>query len=75
MRLHGVGGVSTRVDLAMINSGRWVKVGSKHYRHETGIEMIYRHNDWVWEIRGGEFDGERYERLWPAVWRAVKEAY
>lgn len=49
-----------------ITEGTWNRVAKKHYRHESGVEVIYRHNDWVWEIIGGRNDGLRYERLWAA---------
>lgn len=46
--------------------GTWNKIAKKHYRHESGVEVIYRHNGWLWEIVGGKNDGLRYERLWAA---------
>lgn len=39
---------SPRTDLAMTNSGNWVKVGRKHYRHKTGHEITYDFNHHCW---------------------------
>lgn len=55
-----------RVDREMIDSGSWNKVAKKTYKHISGVVIRYDYNAWLWEIVGGKFDGERYERLWPA---------
>jgi len=53
-------------------NGMWVKVASKHYRHDSGIEVIYRHNAWAWEVRGGQDDGHSYKTLRVAQHSATK---
>lgn len=52
-----------RTDIAMVNSGQWAKAGRKHYRHASGIEVVYRPNVWAWEIVGGAGDGLRFGPL------------
>jgi hypothetical protein len=56
---------TTRTDLKMVNSGAWAKIGSRHYRHHTGIEITYNHNRFIWEISNGDayktLDIARYE--------------
>jgi hypothetical protein len=54
-----------------INDGEWARVGRKHYRHASGIEIVYRHNEWLWEIVGGRYDGHRFDRLWAAQHHAT----
>ena len=46
--------------------GEWARVARKHYRHMSGVEIVYRPNLWLWEIVGGRNDGLKYERLWAA---------
>lgn len=48
------------------HNGLWQSVGRKRYQHVSGVEIVYRHNFWLWEIVGGKYDGHRYERLWAA---------
>lgn len=55
----------------MVNSGAWVKVAKKHYRHIDGAEVRYDCNRWGWEVIG---TGEFYELLWAARYRAEKLA-
>lgn len=55
-----------------ITEGTWNKIASKHYRHESGVEVAYRPNSWVWEIVGGKYDGLRYDRLWAAQHQAPR---
>ena len=55
-----------RTDLDMIASGSWNRIARKDYRHATGIRIVYRNNDYVWEIIGGARDGLRMESLWAA---------
>ncbi len=43
--------------------GVWERVGRKHYQHVAGPEVLYRHNDWLWEIVGTASDGERFSTL------------
>ena len=49
--------------LSPVTTGTWERVGRKHYRHVTGIEVVYRSNAWTWEIVGGPEDGHRYSTL------------
>lgn len=44
----------TRTNTAkdMIESGRWIKVGDKHYRHESGAECVYDFNAFGWRVPG-----------------------
>lgn len=51
--------------------GTWERIGRKHYQHVTGIEVVYRHNEWCWEIVGGKYDGHRFDRLWAAQHHAL----
>jgi hypothetical protein len=50
----------------------WSKIASKHYRHESGIEVIYRHNAWTWEVVGGRDDGHCYTTLRVAQYSATR---
>lgn len=52
-------------------SGAWCKVGRKHYRHESGIEVRYDCNRWLWIVVG---HGDGYRSLWIAVHRAEQIA-
>jgi hypothetical protein len=47
----------------MVESGQWAKIGRKHYRHESGAEILYNNNRWLWEVVGAS-DG------WSALWVA-----
>lgn len=47
----------------MVQSGTWVKVARKHYRHVSGAEIRYNSNRWLWEIVGTE---HAHELLWAA---------
>lgn len=40
-----------------ITEGTWNRIARKQYRHISGIEVLYRHNSWVWEVVGGKNDG------------------
>jgi hypothetical protein len=55
----------------MKNEGSWAKVGDKAYRHESGIEIRYNHNAWLWQIVGESFG---YKTLSVAKWNAEKQA-
>jgi hypothetical protein len=46
-----------------ITSGTWNRIARKHYQHISGIQVIYRHNAWAWEVVGGKDDGHRYGTL------------
>lgn len=48
------------------DEAEWSKVADKHYRHAGGVEVIYRHNAWMWEVVGGKNDGYRFKLLWVA---------
>lgn len=53
----------------MVQTGAWVKVGRKHYAHISGVEVVYRCNDWAWEVIG---TGLMYQALWVAKQAAEK---
>lgn len=53
----------------MVNSGAWAKVGKKHYRHVSGVEVRYNCNRWLWEVVGAN---EGYTVLWAARSRAER---
>lgn len=36
--------------------GTWNRIASKHYRHESGVEVRYNHKAWNWEVVGGAND-------------------
>ncbi len=55
----------------MSNDGAWAKVGSKTYRHESGVTVRYNHNAWLWTI-DGETGG--YRTLTVAKFYAEKKA-
>jgi hypothetical protein len=57
----------------MIESGAWIKVARKHYRHMEGVEIVYNCNRWAWEIIGGKNTGEAYGLLWVARQRAEQQ--
>jgi len=46
-----------------ITSGTWAKVGKKHYRHVSGVEVRYDWKRWGWEVIGGADDGNAYTTL------------
>lgn len=58
----------------LVNSGAWVKVGRKHYRHVTGVEVVYDCNRWGWRIMAadGTSDGLVWSTLWVAAHYATK---
>ena len=56
----------------MKNSGEWMAVGRKHYRHIDGAEIKYDHNAWGWRINDGK---EVWTRLWVAKHNAEKGLY
>jgi hypothetical protein len=59
----------------MVNSGAWVKVAKQHYRHESGVEIKYRCNDWLWEVVGAsEHDGYRWDTLKAARYFVERDA-
>jgi len=72
MSTYGTRRRNTRTDLALVESGAWAKVGSKHFRHESGIEVKYDHNAWNWQIIGGRECGYRYGTLEVAAYSAVR---
>lgn len=41
---------NTRTDLEIVAAGDFVKVGKKHFRHESGVEIEYDCNHWGWRI-------------------------
>jgi len=53
----------------MVESGAWIKVAKKHYKHIDGAEIRYNCNRWVWEIVG---TGDAYSLLWVARYNVEK---
>lgn len=58
--------MSTNLD--MIASGQWAKVGKKHYRHASGIEITYNCNKYGWQV------STKPQWLWKTLWVARYEA-
>ena len=58
--------------LSDVDPNEWVKVGSRHHKHITGVQVKYNHNRWAWEIIGGAKCGLMYETKWVAQTEAVK---
>lgn len=56
----------------MIDSGEWARIGSKHYRHETGVEITYNHNAYGWAV--STRPGVVWKTLWVARYEAEKVA-
>lgn len=55
---------NTRTDLDLVNAGDFVKVGRKHFRHVSGLEITYDSNAWHWRAVG---------RLWTTLdWAAYQ---
>jgi hypothetical protein len=52
----------------MVNSGAWVKVARKHYRHVSGVEVAYDCNRYIWKVS----DGTAWSSLWVARHNAEK---
>ena len=52
-----------RTDIEMVASGAWVKVGRKHFRHVSGVEVRYDSNAWLWKVSGGPWDRYGFEVL------------
>lgn len=48
----------------------WTKIGKRHYRHESKVEV--RKGDRGWEVIGGSGDGHIYVAMWAAMWAATK---
>ena len=48
----------------------WAKVGRKHYRHETGVEVTYDFNRFLWIAA----DGNGYITLHAAQNASVRKA-
>ena len=61
-----------RTDVEMLASGQWTRDGRKQYRHASGVRIVYRHNDYLWEIIGGAKDGDCYEPLWVARYKVER---
>jgi hypothetical protein len=38
----------SRTDLALVNTGRWIRVERRRYWHISGAEVSYNPNRWVW---------------------------
>ena len=55
----------TQAPLPVTHRGQ-TRDGRKQYRHASGVRIVYRHNDYLWEIIGGAKDGDCYEPLWVA---------
>lgn len=55
----------------LVESGAWIKVGKKHYRHVDGAEIRYDCNRWGWTVVGRP---ERWTALWVAAHYALKAA-
>jgi hypothetical protein len=51
----------------MVASGQWAKIGKKHYRHVSGIEVWYDCNAWKWRTSLDKSLG------WSALWVARYE--
>lgn len=66
--------MTKRTDTEMIESGQWVRVARRRYRHVTGVEVVYGNNEWLWFIRGGPHDGEGYGTLGVARHAAERDA-
>ncbi len=49
----------------IVAAGDFVKVGKKHYRHVSGVEIKYNWTRWAWELPDG--------RAWTLLWVAVHE--
>lgn len=58
--------------LSEVDPNEWVKVGSKHYQHVSGVQVKYDHNRWHWQIIGGAKCGLAYETKWASQTEAVK---
>lgn len=58
--------------IEMVNSGSWIKVGKKHYRHESGIEVRYDCNRYIWIVSTQPNHG--YSTLWVARYEAEKDS-
>jgi hypothetical protein len=43
---------NTRTDLDLVNAGDFVKVGRRHFRHESGLEITYDCNRSHWLAAG-----------------------
>lgn len=43
---------NTRTDIDLVNAGDFVKVGRKHFRHASGLEISYDCNTWRWRAVG-----------------------
>lgn len=56
----------------LVNSGAWVKVGRKHYRHIDGAEVRYNCNHWGWQIVG---QPELWKSLWVAAHWATRDTH
>lgn len=41
-----------RTDLDLVAAGDFVKVGRKHFRHVSGLEITYDGNRWSWRGAG-----------------------
>ena len=63
---------NTRTDLELVASGAWAKVGTKAFRHESGVEVRYDHNAWLWRVVGGADDGNGYKTLDVAAYSALR---
>lgn len=52
----------------ILATGAWVKIGDKHYKHHTGVEVHYDHMRWVW------IHSNRPNAGWKTLRFAVMEA-
>jgi len=59
---------------AMVGSGAWVRVAKKHYRHVSGVEIVYRCNHWVWAVVEDGKPETRWSMLWVARYEAERTA-
>lgn len=54
--------------LEIVAAGDFVKIGKKHYRHESGREIKYDPNKYVWNCPPKNDEVEvGFERLWVAA--------
>lgn len=57
----------TRTDLEIVNAGDFVKVGKKHFRHASGIEIKHDCNAWGWRTT------DEPKWVWPTLYAAVSQ--
>jgi hypothetical protein len=58
---------NTRTDLEIVNSGEFVKVARKHFRHVSGLEITFDCNRCGWRI------SDETGWVWPNLHAAVSQ--